>query len=136
MADCLAEEDVPQVGTFTLEGQFYKFNDGYSFTNGYVAAASPALIAASQMAGMPISAGPQEAFYVLAAYMTPQPIGVGKIQPSIRVQQTIDPSWTMVDAQVQYVIKPYNLRVVANYQHIDVNGNASNRIQLGAQLQM
>jgi hypothetical protein len=131
MADLLAEE-ATDVGTFTLEGQFYKFDDGYSFAPGYVTGATPTLL----MAQNGLSKGPEEGFYVLGAYLFPEAIGPGKFQPLIRVQQTIDPSWTIVDAQLQYVIKPYNLRILLNYQHEDMNGTASNKLQFGTSLQM
>jgi hypothetical protein len=128
MADALVEENVTDVGTFTLEGQFYKFSDGFVF-------------AGTPVTGAPIIA-PKEAFYVVAAYLTPQPIGVGKLQPLLRLQQTVDPAWTIFDAGLAYVFKDYSGRVVATYQHIDrgtslptVAGPVQNAIQLGIQLQ-
>jgi hypothetical protein len=127
MADALAEENVAGVGTFTLEGQFYKFTDGYAFAS-LPGAAMPTPILA-----------PKEAFYIVAAYLTPQPIGVGKLQPLVRVQQTIDPGWTIFDGGLAYVFKDYSCRVVATYQHIETGNsfvsNSQNAIQLGVQLQ-
>jgi hypothetical protein len=126
MADALAEESVTGAGTFTFEGQFYKF------TQGYVFAGAPAT-------GTPILA-PEEAFYLLAAYLTPD-LGFGKLQPMVRWQQTGDPGWTVFDAALAYVFKDYSGRVVATYQHIDhgsgsaVANPVQNSIQLGIQLQ-
>jgi hypothetical protein len=124
MADALVEEAVPEMGTFTFEAQYYKFNDGYNF--------GPAL-------------APSHAFYVVLAYLTPEPIGIGKLQPMVRMQQTVDPAWTVLDAALAYVIKDYGMRIVATYQHIDRGSsalpginpgtNVQNAIQLGAQLQ-
>jgi hypothetical protein len=121
MADVLVEEAVPDAGTFTAEGQYYHFNDGYNF--------GPTL-------------APSNAFYVVLSYLTPKPIGIGKIQPLLRIQQTTDPGWTIFDAALAYVIKDYGARIVATYQHIDRgNGPTSgpnpvqNSIQLGVQLQ-
>jgi hypothetical protein len=121
MADALAEEVVPGAGTFTFEAQYYKFNDGYNFG--------------------PVPA-PSHAFYVLVSYLTPEPIGTGKLQPLLRLQQTIDPAWTIVDAGLAYVLKDYGARIVANYQHIDRGSSATaganpvqNALQLGIQLQ-
>src|SRR5262249_23076450 len=131
MADALAEEVIPGTGTFTLEGQYYKFNDGYNF------GPAPA---------------PSHAFYVLVSYLTPEPVGSATLQPLVRVQQTIDPAWTIIDAGLAYVFKDYGMRIVANYQHID-RGTSSipgatptdavffdatrvqNAVQLGFQLQ-
>jgi hypothetical protein len=134
MADALIEEVVPDAGTFTFEGQYYKFNDGYAF--------GPSIPAA--MAGLPsISVlAPSSALYAVVSYLTPEPIGIGKLQPLIRLQQTIDPGWTIFDAALAYVIKDYGARIVATYQHID-RGSGSmagpnpvqNSLQFGIQLQ-
>jgi hypothetical protein len=129
MADALAEENVAGVGTLTFEGQFYNFTKGYAF-------------GATAADGTPVLA-PGEAFYLLAAYMTPNKIGPGKIQPLLRVQHTLDPQgpnaspWTIVDAALAYVIKDYSGRVVLTYQHIDLGsqGGSQNALQLGIQLQ-
>lgn len=118
MVDALAEEVIEGAGTVSLEAQGYAFN---GFTNG-------------ENLGGPLS--PKAAFYLLAAYLTPENIGVGKFQPLVRVQQTIDPGWTVVDAQVAYVIKAYFLKLITNYQHTVASGNTANQIQFGVQMQM
>lgn len=120
MGDLLTEQAVPDVGTFTFEGQFYGFNKGYQFAQG--------------------TFSPHEAFYALLSYLTPENIGVGKLQPLIRWQQTIDPAWTIMDAALAYVMKEYDARLVLTYEHIDTgttNGvaNVSNALQFGVQLQ-
>jgi hypothetical protein len=139
MADILAEETIAGTGTFDFEGQFYKFNDGYAF-------------GPKRADGSTIFA-PGGAFYVLVSYLTPQPIGIGKLQPLVRVQSTFSPAdktpamggaaavsgspWTIVDAGLAYVIKDYGARIVATYEHIDTgnDGGQSNAIQLGVQVQ-
>jgi hypothetical protein len=132
MADVLAEEAVPNAGTFTVEGQYYHFNDGYFF--GPTVAGPMGLPA-------PVAA-PSNAFYIVLSYLTPEPIGIGKLQPLLRVQQTTDPGWTIIDAALAYVIKDYGMRIVATYQHIDRGSGTTagpnpvqNSLQLGAQLQ-
>jgi hypothetical protein len=122
MVDLLTEQAVPGAGTFTFEGQLYGFNKGYSFSGG------------------PDSLAPHEAFYALFSYLTPEPLGIGKLQPLIRWQQTVDPAWTIIDAALAYVVKEYDARLVLTYEHIDtgtVNGvaNISNSLQFGVQLQ-
>ncbi len=119
MADLLAEENVPSAGTFTFEGQFYAFDSGYNF-------GGPKGVLA-----------PKEAFYVLLSYLTPEPLGIGKLQPLVRLQQTIDPAWTIFDGALAYVIKEYDARLVATYEHIDTgsDGGKSNSLQFGIQLQ-
>jgi hypothetical protein len=119
MADLLSEQATP-AGTFTFEGQLYGFNSNYNF--------GPAV-------------APSEAFYLLFSYLTPEPIGVGKLQPLIRWQQTVNPAWTIIDAALAYVIKEYDARVVLTYEHIDTGKapdgveNIANSLQLGVQLQ-
>lgn len=127
MADALVEENVSGVGTFTFEGQFYKFTDGYVFSG------TPGPVS------VPIYA-PDEGFYLLAAYLMPKPLS---LQPLVRIQQTVDPGWTIFDAALAYVIKDYSARVVATYEHIDRGTSISaiapnpvqNSLQLGIQLQ-
>jgi hypothetical protein len=119
MADALVEENVPGAGTFTFEGQFYKFNDGYMFS------------------GPKFPFAPKEAFYALVSYLTPEPLGIGKLQPLVRLQQTVDPAWTIIDGGLTYVIKDYFLKIALNYQHIDTGtgGAIANAMQLGLQIQ-
>jgi hypothetical protein len=123
MADLLTEQALPGTGTFTFEGQFYAFNKGYQFSG-------------------PGTFSPHEAFYWLLSYLTPEPIGIGKLQPLFRWQQTVDPAWTIIDGALAYVVKAYDARIVLTYEHIDTGTNAatgakevSNALQLGVQLQ-
>jgi hypothetical protein len=118
MADLLAEE-ATDAGTFTFEGQFYAFNSGYQFS------------------GPTQPYSPKEAFYALFSYLTPQNIGVGKLQPLIRWQQTADPAWTVVDVALAYVMKAYDCRLVLNYEHTDLgsDGGVANALEFGVQLQ-
>ncbi|HEX4447671.1 MAG TPA: hypothetical protein VH044_13070 [Polyangiaceae bacterium] len=123
MADILAEENVTGAGTFSFEAQYYAFNGGYNFGNG------DGLFS------------PRSAFFALFSYLTPENVGVGKLQPLVRWQQTIDPAWTIVDGALAYVMKEYDARVVLTYEHIDLGHSAgaasgvSNGLQLGIQLQ-
>ncbi|HXN30729.1 MAG TPA: hypothetical protein VN894_02665, partial [Polyangiaceae bacterium] len=137
MADALVEEVVPDAGTFTFEGQYYKFNDGYHFGPSIPSAGLPGVLPSTVSV-----LAPSHALYALVSFLTAQPIGIGKLQPLVRLQQTIDPAWTIFDAALAYVIKDYGLRIVANYQHID-RGSGSmagpnpvqNALQFGIQLQ-
>jgi hypothetical protein len=116
MADALVEEVVGGAGTFTGEGQFYKFSNG--------------------------GTEPEEAFYITAAFLTEAKFGPGKLQPLLRLQQTIDPGWTLFDAALAYVFKDYSGRIVATYQHGEMHSTTpiasdltTNSLQLGIQLQ-
>jgi hypothetical protein len=113
MGDLLAEKSLPGVGTFSLEGTYYHFDKG-----------EPA----------------KQAFYVLASFLTADYLGVGKLQPLVRWQQTSPQSggakMTMLDAFVTYLIHPYDLKLVAGYQRTDVGNSAvGNAIQIGFQIQ-
>jgi hypothetical protein len=124
MADVLAEENVTGVGTFDFEGQFYKYSNDVPFYGLTGPTGAPVFF-------------PKEAFYLLASYLTPEDIGMGKIQPLVRIQQTGDPGWTNFDFAVAYVIKSYAARLVTTYEHIDTKGlqPTANSLQFGFQLQ-
>ena len=113
MGDLLAEKKLPGAGTFSLEGTYYHFDKG-----------QPA----------------KQAFYVLASFLTEGYLGVGKLQPLVRWQQTSPQSggtkWTMLDAFVTYVIDDYFLKLTAGYQRTDLgNSVVGNAIQVGFQIQ-
>lgn len=50
-----------------------------------------------------------DAFFIMASYVTPDAIGVGKIQPLLRYQAAYNddggPDVSMIEAQVSYVMK-------------------------------
>jgi hypothetical protein len=112
MGDLLAEKNLPGAGTVSLEGAYYHFDKG-----------QPA----------------KQAFYVLGSFLTDY-VGVGKLQPLVRWQQTSAQNggskWTMLDAFVSYVIYGYNLKFAAGYQRTDLgNSVVGNAIQLAFQMQ-
>jgi len=77
-------------------------------------------------------------FFVLGSVLTPK-VGPGSFQPLLRYQwaKKDAPSTTMsiIDAQLAYVVRPYALRGLVNYQRTNMdNGNVGNAIQLGVQL--
>ena len=113
MGDLLAEKKLPGAGTLSLEGTYYHFDKG-----------------------QPV----KQAFYVLASFLTEGYLGVGKLQPLVRWQQTSPQSggtkWTMLDAFVTYVIDDYFLKLTAGYQRTDLgNSVVGNAIQVGFQIQ-
>jgi hypothetical protein len=126
MADLLVEEPVADVGTFTFEAQGYAFNSGYAFGSRTL----------PDGAGTAPLFAPRKAFYLLVSYLTPRSLGVGKLQPLVRWQQTQRPAWRIVDAAMAYIIKDSSARVVLTARRIDRGGDsAANSIQLGVQLQ-
>jgi len=114
MGDLLAEKNLPGAGTFSLEGTYYHFDKG--------------------------NPNAKQAFYVLASFLTADYLGVGKLQPLVRWQQTSPQSggtkMTMLDAFVTYVIHDYDLKLTAGYQRTDMGNSAvGNAIQIGFQIQ-
>jgi hypothetical protein len=116
LADLLAEKNLGAGGVVTFEGQYYHFDENDAF-------------------------GRKHAYYVLGSWLTPNKLGVGKLQPLVRWQQATAqasgaPSWKMVDAYLTYVIDDYFLRVAAGYSHGDVGTTpTSNAVYLGVQMQ-
>jgi hypothetical protein len=115
-ADLLAEKNLGPGGVPTVEAGYYHYGNSF-FSQGGVAVV-------------------KNYYYVLGSWLTPQKIGIGKLQPLVRWQQTTDPNWKILDAYATYVIDDYFLRFAVGYEHTDfgtaVNGNA---ILFGAQMQ-
>jgi hypothetical protein len=112
-ADLLFEKNLGPGGTIDLEGAFYKFNGDFE--------------AASHM------------YFGLVSWLTPEPIGWGRLQPLVRLQQARPKGggddWSIIDAQVAYVIDGYAARVTGGYSWAKNPGPQSNTIYLGIQLQ-
>ncbi|MDQ2647320.1 MAG: hypothetical protein M3020_26185, partial [Myxococcota bacterium] len=121
-ADLLAEYNTKGSGTVRFEGGYYHFD-----TN-----------------AMPMD----DHFYVSAGYLTPENIGIGKLNPIVRFQmakkgedEETGPEATlqMIDAQLAYVMKDYFAKLMLVY----TNGKfeygdttvKSNAVQLGFQIQ-
>jgi hypothetical protein len=116
-ADVLFEKNFGSGGVLDLEGAFYKYmGDAEAIDYSYM---------------------------LVASWLTPEPIGVGKLQPLIRLQQakrtdtTVAPEETdmLLDFQLGYVVADYATRFALVYQrskYLTVDGNA---ITLGIQVQ-
>ncbi|WP_437308720.1 hypothetical protein [Sorangium sp. So ce388] len=111
-ADLLFEKNLGTAGTLTLEGAFYKYFGGFERFD--------------------------YSYFALASYLTPSDIGVGKLQPLVRLQQAkpkgADP-YLLIDAQVGYIIEGHAARVALGYQRSDLSGAKGNALFLGVQLQ-
>lgn len=115
MADILAEKNLGSGGVITFESTYYRFNEPQALSSAY---------------------------YVLASWLTPENIGIGKLQPLVRFQQGIPradgaPKPYLLDAFLTYVVAGYDARLAVGYQRGDNFGGgvASNAIQIGLQLQ-
>ena len=114
-ADALAEKNLGS-GVGTLEGQYYHFSEGYQNNI-------------------------NNAFFVLGSFLINQKVGIGRIQPLVRWQQTTSTGggtgWKMLDVFATYVIDEYFLRFAVGYQRQDVGAptGAGNAVQIGLQMQ-
>ncbi|WP_438019470.1 hypothetical protein WMF18_10505 [Sorangium sp. So ce315] len=111
-ADLLFEKNLGAAGTLTLEGAVYKyFGEFERFDYSY---------------------------FALASYLTPSNVGVGKLQPLVRLQQAkpkgADP-FLLIDAQMGYIIEGHAARVALGYQRSDLSGEKGNALFLGVQVQ-
>jgi hypothetical protein len=140
--DVLYETKMSPSGVVSLEGAYWNFkgtDDAY--TNAFVAG-GPAT---------PIFTRPGQSFYLLAAWMTPKKIGIGNIQPNVRIEYLqLDlpdaaPAGTpdldaseKLDLGVNYIIDGHNLRLAAVFSHMFNPGLAAdaNAFQLGTQIQL
>jgi hypothetical protein len=119
-ADVLAEFNVGDSGTATLEGAYYMVDSG-------------------ETAGvMPYDS----AFFVVASYLLPA-MGPGKLQPLFRYQAAMNDDTgpvtsdgSIIEGQVNYVMKDYFAKVSLGYAHTDMdNGIEGNAVQFGFQIQ-
>jgi len=109
--DLLAEGNLGGAGVGTIEGQYIHANEGHAFRDGY---------------------------FVLGSFLVGEKLGVGRLQPLVRWQQTKTPDQWVLDTFVTYVIDDYNLRVALGYHHMDMGMDGvpnPNAIQLGVQIQ-
>jgi hypothetical protein len=127
-ADLLAEFNLAGSGTLGFEGAYYHFDND----------------------SMPVD----DAFFVMASYLTPEPIGPGKLQPLVRYQMAknsdADISMSMIEGGVAYVMKDYFAKLQLTYTHADTSdipgipdddgvisggGTKANFVHLGFQIQ-
>jgi hypothetical protein len=79
-------------------------------------------------------------FFALASYLMPIEIGIGKLQPLLRVQhagkgKASDASdFSSVDAQLGYIIDGFHARLLGVYQYAKVQGQTENAVLLGVQM--
>jgi hypothetical protein len=75
-----------------------------------------------------------------ASYLMPVEIGIGKLQPLVRIQHAgkgnaLDAGdFTSMDAQLGYIIDGFRARVLGVYQYAKVQGQTENSVLLGVQL--
>ena len=79
-------------------------------------------------------------FFALVSYLVPVDIGIGRLQPLVRIQHAgkgsaVDAGdFTSIDAQLGYIIDGFHARVLGVYQYSKVQGDIENAVLLGIQL--
>lgn len=122
--DLLLEKKLP-AGVLTLEGGYGKYD--FSAAAGAVDLSSPGLL-------------PGKSGLVVAAFLFPDKLGWGRLQPFVRFQKfdadVAGGDLTQTDLGVNYVIDGANARVVADYRKLKPETGASrDAFILGLQLQ-
>jgi hypothetical protein len=131
-ADLLFEKNLGTAGTFTLEGGYWNYENtgaGYAPNQGTTNFGS----------GI---AGPLQgtSYLVGVSWLTPEKVGIGKIQPLVKMQiGDYEPNRVVVaDFGLGYIIDNFNHRWFVNYRHQDNGGESDpiSMLQVGAQLQL
>lgn len=117
--DFLLEKKLPNAGVFTIESEYAKY-DGLG---GY--------------------AGPKsDGWYVLGAYLFPQPVGIGKFQVLGKYGETTydflsgDAKQKTSEVNLNYVLKQFNARVSVFYINTEYDNATPDRKQFGLGLQV
>lgn len=135
-ADFLAEKPIPDVGTFSMDGEFKNFDSDYDV------AAFGDSDAFAMFDGQSVS--------VAGLYLFPNEVGIGKFQPYVRYTSVMPDKSTdreEFELGLNYVIDGYNARMALFYQYGDIatkglnyapgaSGDEVSTIRLAAQLQL
>ncbi len=133
-ADAMFEKNTGATGTFTLEGGYWNFENTGA---GYVVNQNTVDTGLGVAGPYPGQAG-----MGVISWLTPDKIGVGQIQPNVRVQYgSYGASKSVVfDAGVAYVIDGFNHKYHLNYRHQDVGPDGAtvsgDMLQVGFQYMM
>jgi hypothetical protein len=134
-----AGDSRPPTGDTTPASDFNEFNADLLFERGSVAAGVLNLEGSfAKLWGDHELASYQ--FFALASYLMPVEIGVGKLQPLVRLQhagkgEAIDAGdFTSVDAQLGYIIDGFHARILGVYQYAKVLGQTENAVLFGVQM--
>ncbi len=133
--DGMIEKNLGGAGTWTAEAGYFNFDNtgaGYVGNQG----------TADARYGV-WGPYPGEGFLGVVSWLTPEKIGVGKLQPNVRVQygDYAGVTSTVFDAGLAYVVDGFNHKYHLNYRHTESgpNGGASvgsDAIQVGFQYMM
>jgi hypothetical protein len=127
--DLLLEKKLANAGVITVESEYTKYDElgGYPPPGGFPSIES-------------------DGWYMLGAYILPQPVGIGKVQFLAKYGEATwdailgnsDVSQTTTELNVNYLIKDFNARISLFYIDKDFDGfvPGSKQIGLGLQVQI
>jgi hypothetical protein len=139
-ADLLFEKSLSGGGVVTLEGAYYKYGLG-AVDCGSGEPGSVACVGTGNNLGGLVAG---KAYLATAEYLFPQKVGIGQLQPFVRIQSfNRDLSQTtnkQNDIGINYVLEGHNARISAVYSKLSDNRLAGvmssrNQFMLGAQFQ-
>nr|VFJ59517.1 MAG: short chain amide porin [Candidatus Kentron sp. FW] len=120
-ADLLMEKKLDTAGVVSLEGAYYDYDlDNLSWSGD---------------TGGPIQG---DGYFVLAGYLFPRAIGIGKLRPHIRHESfdaDTNPNMKRTTLGLTYVMKGHNARITAVVGETDNGSNTRNFFRIGVQLQ-
>jgi len=137
-ADLLFEKNLGAVGTITVEGGYWNFS-GTGKNYYYV---DPATMTGSFNHGLTGFAGALsglmrgQSYLVNLAWLSPNKVGVGQLQPNFRIQGFDKDAGdlTIFDAGIGYIVDGYAHLYRINFRHVsNPNGADDNAIQIGGQ---
>jgi hypothetical protein len=110
-ADILFEKTLGGAGTIGVEGAFYKYEGDFEVLD--------------------------YSYLALVSYLTPEKIGIGKLQPLVRFQEAkpqVGDSTTSFEGQLGYVVADYSARFALGYRYTKTGDADTNALYLGAQM--
>jgi hypothetical protein len=133
--DGMIEKNLGGAGTWTAEASYFNFdNTGANYVG------NQGTLDSGYGVWGPY---PGEGFLGVVSWLTPEKIGVGKLQPNVRVQygDYADVTSIVFDAGLAYVVDGFNHKYHLNYRHTEAGPNGgdktgSDAIQVGFQYMM
>lgn len=144
--DLLFEKNLDASGVLSLEGSLWSFDTDAGYTANPSADADGDGMADGGPGNAFVAANPTGkgiSFFVLAAWMTADEIGIGHLQPNARLEyRKLDANsdaGLKFDGGLAYIIDGHNTRLALVYSHTKDDSGAgvdSDAIQFGTQIQM
>jgi hypothetical protein len=144
-ADILFEKNLQESGVLTLEGSIWIMGSDPAYVgidangDGDFSDMNDVAPANTFVAVNPTGKG--TSFFVLASWLTPDKVGIGHIQPNVRLEYSkpdgADAGFKL-DGGLAYIIDGHNTRLALLYSHTKAagTGDSSDAVQFGTQIQL